>query len=59
MDAAALSMALGQTQLKQQTNLALMDKVKDEAEAKGNQMVEMLNQSVSHPDLGNHVDLRG
>lgn len=59
MDAAALSMALGQTQLKQQTNLALMDKVRDEAEAKGNQMVEMLNQSVSHPDLGNHVDLRG
>lgn len=59
MDAAALSMALGQTQLKQQTNLALMDKVKDEAEAEGNQMVEMLNQSVSHPDLGNHVDLRG
>lgn len=59
MDTAALSMVLGQTQLKQQTNLALMDKVKDESEAKGSQMVEMLNQSVSHPDLGNRVDLRG
>lgn len=35
MDIAALSMALSTTQLKQQTNLALMDKVMGDADTKG------------------------
>ncbi|GEN54736.1 YjfB family protein [Halobacillus faecis] len=59
MDIAALSMAMSTTSLKQQSSLALMDKVKGDAEEKGNQMVEMLKQSVPHPDLGNRIDLRG
>ncbi|WLR48942.1 YjfB family protein [Halobacillus litoralis] len=59
MDIAALSMAMSTTSLKQQSSLALMDKVKGDAEEKGNQMVEMLQQSVPHPDLGNRIDLRG
>ncbi|MBX0357842.1 YjfB family protein [Halobacillus sp. Nhm2S1] len=59
MDIAALSMAMSTTSLKQQSSLALMDKVKGDAEEKGNQMVEMLKQSVPHPDLGNRLNLRG
>ncbi|SDO61453.1 YjfB family protein [Halobacillus sp. SY10] len=59
MDIAAISMAMSTTSLKQQSSLALMDKVKGDAEEKGNQMVEMLNQSAPHPDLGNRIDLKG
>lgn len=59
MDIAALSMAMSTSNLQQQSNIAIMDKVKEQAEDKGNQMVDMLQQSVSHPNLGNRVDLRG
>lgn len=59
MDIAAISMAMSNTQLKQQSSLAMMDKVKGEAEEQGNQMVEMLEQSAPHPNLGNRIDLKG
>jgi hypothetical protein len=59
MDIAATSMAMSTTQLKQQSSLAMMDKVKGEAEEHGNQMVEMLEQSAPHPNLGNRIDLKG
>ncbi|SFK15936.1 Putative motility protein [Halobacillus dabanensis] len=59
MDIAAISMAMSTTQLKQQSRLAMMDKVKGEAEQQGNQMVEMLEQSAPHPNLGNRIDVKG
>lgn len=59
MDIAAISMAMSNTQLKQQSSLAMMDKVKGEAEEQGNQMVEMLEQSAPHPNLGNRIDVKG
>ncbi|ELK49071.1 YjfB family protein [Halobacillus sp. ACCC02827] len=58
MDIAALSMALSTTQLKQQTNLALMDKVMGDADTKGARMVEMMENSIPHPDLGNSLDIK-
>ncbi|MBN9655289.1 YjfB family protein [Halobacillus sp. GSS1] len=59
MDIAAISMAMSTASLKQQSSLALMDKVKGDTEEKGNQMVEMLKQSIPHPDLGKQIDLKG
>ncbi|MEC3884170.1 YjfB family protein [Halobacillus sp. HZG1] len=59
MDIAAISMSMSTASLKQQSSLALMDKVKGDTEEKGNQMVEMLKQSVPHPDLGRQIDLKG
>lgn len=59
MDIAAISMAMSTTQLKQQSSLAMMDKVKGEAEQQGNQVVEMLEQSAPHPNLGNRIDVKG
>ncbi|UOQ45375.1 YjfB family protein [Halobacillus salinarum] len=59
MDIAALSMAMSTTQLKQQSSLAIMDKAMTNAEDRGNQMVEMLEKSIPHPNLGNQIDLHG
>ncbi|MBH0230615.1 YjfB family protein [Halobacillus yeomjeoni] len=59
MDIAALSMMMSTTQVKQQASLSVMDKAIGDAESKGNQMVEMLEKSIPHPDLGNKIDLRG
>ncbi|MYL69722.1 putative motility protein [Halobacillus litoralis] len=59
MDIAAISMAMSTASLKQQSSLALMDKVKGDTEEKGNQLVEMLKQSVPHPHLGRQIDLKG
>ncbi len=59
MDIAALSMAMSTTQLKQQSSLAVMDKAMNNAESDGNQVVEMIEKSIPHPNLGSKVDLKG
>ncbi|MFC7319325.1 YjfB family protein [Halobacillus campisalis] len=59
MDIAAVSMAMSQVGVQQQTSLAVMDKVKDQAEEKGADMIEMLSESAAHPSKGLHVDVKG
>lgn len=59
MDIAALSMAMSTTHLKQQASLSIMDKAMGDAESKGNQMVDMIEKSIPHPNLGNRIDVKG
>ncbi|RWZ59003.1 putative motility protein [Halobacillus fulvus] len=59
MDVAALSMAMSTSQLKQQSSLTLMDKAMGDAKKDGQQVVEMIQQSIPHPNLGNSIDLKG
>ncbi|WP_255822175.1 YjfB family protein [Halobacillus shinanisalinarum] len=62
MDIAAASMIMSQAHVRQQASLAVMDKTMQTSEAKGNQMVQMLQQSVQpvpHPTHGSQIDLKG
>lgn len=62
MDIAALSIVMKQSQLKQQTSLAVMKSAMDTAKTNGNHLIEMLEKSVppqpAHPYLGGKVDLK-
>ncbi|MCP3032896.1 YjfB family protein [Halobacillus sp. A1] len=60
MDIAAVSMAMSQVGVQQQTSLAVMDKVKDQTEEKGADMIEMLSESAApHPSKGLQIDVKG
>ncbi|UOQ94932.1 YjfB family protein [Halobacillus shinanisalinarum] len=53
---------MSQAHVRQQASLAVMDKTMQTSEAKGNQMVQMLQQSVQpvpHPTHGSQIDLKG
>lgn len=58
MDVAKVSMAMSQAQLKQQANLSVMKKAMNTAEMSGDALIEMLNKSVAHPNLGGKVDVK-
>lgn len=58
VDVAKLSMAMNQANLKQQANLAVMKKAMNTAEVNGNALIEMLQKSAPHPNLGDKVDVK-
>ena len=57
MEIAAMSMAMSQAQVMQQTSLAVTKKTMDTAEVQMKNLVEMLD-TVSPPGLGEHVDVK-
>ena len=58
MDIAGLSIAMKQQQLQMDTGMAVMNKSKQVTEESGEQLIEMLEQSMpAHPSLGNSIDL--
>ena len=57
MDIAALSMALSQMNVRTEANVSIMKKTIDQAETKGQDVVEMLEQSV-HPHIGSRLDIK-
>ncbi|MGN7761263.1 YjfB family protein [Paenibacillus sp. 22594] len=57
MDIAALSVSLGQASLQQAVGLQVLSIAKDQAEIQGQNMAQMLGQSV-HPNLGKTLDIR-
>ncbi|WP_074085624.1 MULTISPECIES: YjfB family protein [Paenibacillus] len=57
MDIAALSVSLGQASLQQAASLQVLSIAKDQAEVQGQNMAQMLEQSV-HPNLGKTLDIR-
>lgn len=63
MDIAALSIAMNQSQVKQQASLSVMKNAMSTAEANGAALIEMLNQSTGgqapHPYLGAKIDVKG
>jgi len=62
MDIAALSIALNQSQIKQQVGLSVMKTVMSTAETNAAGLIQMLNESggqAPHPYLGAHIDLKG
>ncbi|MBO8156665.1 MAG: YjfB family protein [Bacillaceae bacterium] len=63
MDAAKLSMAFSQSQIRQEASLALMNKAMGQMKQQGNDLIQMLEKSApspagSHPTLGKHVDIK-
>ena len=62
MDIAALSIVMKQAQVKQQASLSVMKSAMNTAENNAVALLDMLNQStgqtVSHPYLGQKVDLK-
>lgn len=58
MDVAKVSIAMNQAQLQQQANLSVMKKAMNTAEMNGDALIEMLNNSVPHPNLGGKVDVK-
>ena len=57
MDIAKLSIAMSQSQLKQQASISVMRKTMDQAEIQSEQMIRMLEESVQ-PHLGGNVNLK-
>lgn len=57
MDVAKLSIAMSQSQLKQQASISVMRKTMDQAEIQSEQMIRMLEESVQ-PHLGGNVNLK-
>ncbi|WP_440894810.1 YjfB family protein [Amphibacillus sp. Q70] len=57
IDIAKLSIAMNQSQLKQQASISVMKKTMDQAEMQSEQMIQMLQQSIQ-PHLGGHVDVK-
>lgn len=57
MDIARLSIAMNQSQLKQQASISVMKKTMDQAEMQSEQMIQMLQQSIQ-PHLGGHIDAK-
>lgn len=63
MDIAALSMALSQSNVRQQATLSVMDKAMGQAEANGQNLINLLEQSSVpqpslDPNLGNAIDMK-
>jgi hypothetical protein len=61
VDIAAMSVVMSNSQLRSDASLAVMANVKNLMQQQGNQLNEMLNQSVSnapHPTLGKSVDIQ-
>ncbi|WP_208587574.1 YjfB family protein [Gracilibacillus suaedae] len=58
MDIAAMSIAMNQSQVKQQASVSLMDKALDQAESQSSDMVKMLESSMQ-PHLGSNIDIKG
>lgn len=58
MDIAGLSIALSQANVQQQVSFGLMNKVMDNSEQQGSELLKMLDQSM-HPHLGQSIDLKG
>lgn len=61
MDIAALSVVMANTSVRQDASIAVMDNAMELMDQKGNDLLEMLQQSgskASHPTLGNAVDVR-
>lgn len=57
MDIAAMSVIMGQTQVRQQAGIALMDKALNQAEGQSDAMLKMLEES-AQPHLGSTIDTR-
>lgn len=60
MDIAAMSVVMANSQLRTDASLAMMANVKDLMQQQGQQLTEMLSQSVpqaQHPTLGKSVDI--
>lgn len=58
MDIAGLSIALSQANVQQQVSFGLINKVMDNSEQQGSDLLKMLDQSM-HPHLGQSIDLKG
>lgn len=61
MDIAAMSVVMANSKVRSDASLAIMANIKNLMQQQGNQMTEMLNQSVAnapHPTLGNSVDIK-
>lgn len=56
MDIPAMSVAMSQTQLMTQVNVAVLAKSLSSIETMGDNMVKMMEQSVS-PNLGGNIDI--
>lgn len=57
MDIGALSTAMSQSSLAQSVSIQVLNIAKDQAEIQGQNLVQMLGQSV-HPNLGKTLDIR-
>lgn len=57
MDVAALSAVMAHRQVHQQVSVSVAAKVKDNVEASGQNLIRMMEQSVT-PNLGKSIDLR-
>lgn len=58
MDIAGLSIAMSQANVKQQVSFGLMNKVMDQSEQQGSDLLKMLDQPM-HPNLGQSIDIKG
>ncbi|WP_096272630.1 YjfB family protein [Paucisalibacillus globulus] len=61
MDIAALSVVMANSQVRSDASLAMMANIKNLMNQQGNQLTEMLSQSVAdapHPTLGKSVDIK-
>lgn len=63
LDIAALSTVMKQAQVKQQASLSVMKSAMNTAENNAANLIDMLNkstvQNVSHPHLGQNIDIKG
>jgi len=57
MDIAALSTAMNQSSLMQAVNISVMKMANDQALSQGQQLVQMMERSVT-PHLGGNIDIR-
>ncbi|MFS0750586.1 YjfB family protein [Oceanobacillus sp. 1P07AA] len=58
MDIAGLSIAMSQANVQQQVSFGLMNKVMDQSERQGSNLLKMLDQPM-HPHLGQSIDIKG
>ena len=61
MDIAALSVVMANSKVRTDASLAVMTNIKNLMHQQGNQLTEMLSQSVAdapHPTLGKSVDIK-
>ncbi|WP_010099231.1 YjfB family protein [Ornithinibacillus scapharcae] len=61
MDIAAMSVVMSNSKVRSDASLAIMANVKNLMQQQGNQLTEMLSQSVAnapHPTLGKSVDIK-
>ncbi|WP_410771191.1 YjfB family protein [Fontibacillus sp. BL9] len=58
MDIAAASMAMSQVSLSQSVGIQVLSMAKSQAETQGQNLVQMLEQSSVHPNLGKNLDIK-